>query len=140
MCYNLGPVQLGRKNHHVCLRTKHTRSGAAWQSWSKSKIRRTQPAPGRQAGLFIATEGPDLTTKRNRNFVLLVLSLFPEFRWGSQTSAEIEASEKQGIRVSGDNVSCHRNLLSRQFSTAPSPSRPFFRVGKVRQWPVFVMR
>ena len=56
-------------------------------------------APGRQAGLFIATEGPDLTTKRNRNFVLLVLSLFPEFRWGSQTSAETEASEKQGIRV-----------------------------------------
>ena len=101
-------------------------SGTAWQSWSKSKIRCTQPAPGRQAGLFIATEGPDLTTKRNRNFVLLVLSLFPEFRWGSQTSAEIEASEKQGIRVSGDNVSCHRNLLSRQFSTAPSPSRPFF--------------
>ena len=92
------------------------------------------------AGLFIATEGPDLTTKRNRNFVLLVLSLFPEFRWGSQTSAETEASEKQGIRVSGGNVSRHRNLLSRQFSTAPSPSRPFFRVGKVRQWPVFVMR
>ena len=137
MCYNLSPVQLGRKNHHFCLRTKYTRSGMAILVQKQDT---TTPAPGRQAGLFIATEGPDLTTKRNRNFVLLVLSLFPEFRWGSQTSAEIEASEKQGIRVSGDNVSCHRNLLSRQFSTAPSPSRPFFRVGKVRQWPVFVMR
>ena len=39
------------------------------------------PAPG-QAGLFIATEGPDLTTKPNRNFCPAGFIIIPRISMG----------------------------------------------------------